>query len=120
MKKLIIIVVLCVISNVLLAQSTTVFKNIISTNIMQFFEQPGGFGVSYERMLDKGRSNNVAQFSIKLDMKKISDTDRDDYQIYQGQLIYDEDAFKYSGYTFMPEVKYYFGWDAPFGSYFSL
>jgi len=109
-----------VFSNVSFAQNTPVLKNIITTNILQFFEQPAGFGIAYERMLDKGRSNNVAQFSVKLDAKKISDDDRDAYQTFEGQLIYDEDAFKYSGYALTPEIKYYFGWDAPFGTYFSL
>jgi len=120
MKKVLLIVVLCVFSNVLFAQHSPVSKNIISTSILQFFEQPAGFGIAYERMLDKGRSNNVAQFGVKLDFKKISDTDRDAYQIFEDQLIYDEDAYQYSGYALTPEVKYYFGWNAPFGSYFSL
>ena len=120
MRKLLLTVVICVFSNILFAQNAPVQKNIISSNLLQFFEQPAGFGIAYERMLDKGRSNNVAQFSVKLDVKKISDADRDAYQTYEGQLIYDEDAFKYSGYALMPEMKYYFGWDAPFGPYFSL
>jgi len=120
MKKVLLTVVLCVCSNVLFAQYSPVSKNIISTNLLQFFEQPAGFGIAYERMLDKGRSNNVAQFSVKLDLKKISDTDRDAYQTFEDQLIYDEDAYQYSGYALIPEVKYYFGWNAPFGPYFSL
>lgn len=120
MKKVLLIVVLCVFSNVLFAQYTPVPKNIITTSLLQFFEQPAGFGIAYERMLDKGRSNNVAQFSVKIDLKKISDTDRDAYQTYQGQLIYHEEAYQYSGYALTPEVKYYFSWDAPFGTYFSL
>ena len=120
MKKVLLTVVLCVCSNVLFAQYSPVSKNIISTNLLQFFEQPAGFGIAYERMLDKGRSNNVAQFSVKLDLKKISDTDRDAYQTFEDQLIYNEDAYQYSGYALIPEVKYYFGWNAPFGPYFSL
>ena len=120
MKKVLLTVVLCVFSNVLFAQYSPVSKNIISTNLLQFFEQPAGFGIAYERMLDKGRSNNVAQFSMKLDVKKISDADRDAYQTFEDQLIYDEDAYQYSGYAVTPEVKYYFGWNAPFGPYFSL
>ena len=39
MKKLLLTIVLCVFSNVLLAQYTTVFKNIITTNLLQFFEK---------------------------------------------------------------------------------
>tara|TARA_B100000900_G_scaffold416117_1_gene449226 strand:+ start:5511 stop:6143 length:633 start_codon:yes stop_codon:yes gene_type:complete len=120
MKKVLLTVVLCVCSNVLFAQYSPVSKNIISTNLLQFFEQPAGFGIAYERMLDKGRSYNVAQFSMKLNVKKISDTDRDAYQTFEDQLIYDEDAYQYSGYALIPEVKYYFGWNAPFGPYFSL
>ena len=87
MKKVLLTVVLCVFSNVLFAQYSPVSKNIISTNLLQFFEQPAGFGIAYERMLDKGRSNNVAQFSMKLDVKKISDADRDAYQTFEDQLI---------------------------------
>ena len=52
--------------------------------------------------------------------KKISDSDRDAYQIFEGQLIYNEKAYEYSGYALTPEVKYYFGWNAPFGLYFSV
>ena len=120
MKKALLIVVLCVFSNVLFAQYTPVPKNIITTSLLQFFEQPAGFGIAYERMLDKGRSNNVAQFGVKLDLKKISDTDRDAYRVFEDQLIYNEEAYQYSGYALTPEVKYYFGWDAPLGPYFSL
>lgn len=120
MKKVLLTAVLCVFSNVLFAQYTWVPKNLITTSLLQFFEEPAGFGIAYERMLDKGRSNNVAQFGVKLDVKKISDADRDAYQTFEGQLIYDEDAFQYSGYALTPELKYYFGWDAPFGPYFSL
>lgn len=120
MKKLLLTVVLYVFSNILFAQNAPVQKNIISSSLYQFFEQPAGFGIAYERMLDKGRSNNVAQFSVKLDVKKISDTDRDAYQTFENQLIYDEDAYQYSGYALTPEMKYYFGWNAPFGPYFSL
>ena len=53
-------------------------------------------------------------------MKIISDTDRDASQIFEGQLIYHEEAYEYSGFALTPEMKYYFGWDAPFGPYFSL
>ena len=120
MKKVLLTIFLCVFSNVLLAQYTPVPKNIITTSLLQFFEKPAGFGIAYERMLDKGRSNNAAQFGVKLDVKKIFDTDRDAYQTFEGQLIYNEEAYKYSGYALTPEVKYYFGWNAPFGLYFSL
>ena len=120
MKKVLLTVVLCIFSNVLFAQYSPVSKNIISTNLLQFFEQPTGFGIAYERMLDKGRSNNVAQFSVKFDLNRISDTDRNAYLTFENQLIYDEDAYQYSGYSITPEVKYYFGWNAPFGPYFSM
>ena len=120
MKKVLLIFVLCFLSNVLFAQYSPVSKNIVTTNLLQFFEQPAGFGIAYERMLDKGRSNNVAQFSVKLDLNKISDTDRNAYLTFENQLIYDEDAYQYSGYSITPEVKYYFSWNAPFGPYFSL
>ena len=120
MKKVLLTVILCLVSHFLFAQNTTVPKNIITTSLSQFFEKPAGFGIAYERMLDQGRSDNVAQFSLKLDMKKISDTERDAFQTFEDRLIYNEDAYQYSGYIITPEIKYYFGWSAPFGPYFSL
>jgi len=120
MKNVLLIILFCVFSNVLFAQFTPVPKNIISTNLLHFFEKPAGFGIAYERMLDKGRSNNAAQFGVKLDVKKIFDADRNAYQTFEGQLIFNEEAYKYSGYALTPEVKYYFGWNAPFGLYFSM
>ena len=30
------------------------------------------------------------------------------------------DAFTYSGYSFVPEIKYYFTWDAPMGVYINI
>ena len=120
MKNVLLTISLCVFSNLLFAQYTPIPKNIITTSVSQFFEKPAGFGIAYERMLDKGRSNNAAQFGVKLELKKISDYDRDAYQIFEGQLIYNEKAYKYSGYALTPEVKYYFGWNAPFGLYFSM
>ena len=33
---------------------------------------------------------------------------------------YNEDAYQYTGYSVRPELKYYFGWNAPFGFYFNL
>ena len=120
MKKVLLTILLCVFSNVSFAQYTPVPKNIITTSLSQFFEKPAGFGIAYERMLDKGRSNNAAQFGVKLEVKKISDADRDAYQIFEGQLIYNEKAYKFSGYALTPELKYYFGWNAPFGLYFSM
>lgn len=120
MKKVLLTVVLCLVSHFLFAQYTPVPKNIITTSLSQFFEKPAGFGIAYERMLDQGRSNNVAQFSLKLDLSKISDNERDAFQTFEDRLIYNEDAYQYSGYVITPEVKYYFGWNAPFGPYFSL
>ena len=35
-------------------------------------------------------------------------------------MIYNEKAYEYYGYALTPEVKYYFGWNAPFGLYFSM
>ena len=120
MKKVLLTVILCLVSHFLFAQNTTVPKNIITTSLSPFFEKPAGFGIAYERMLDQGRSDNVAQFSLKLDMKKISDTERDAFQTFEDRLIYNEDAYQYSGYIITPEIKYYFGWSAPFGLYFSV
>ena len=52
MKKVLLTAVLCVFSNVLFAQYTWVPKNLITTSLLQFFEEPAGFGIAYERMLE--------------------------------------------------------------------
>ena len=85
-----------------------------------FFEKPAGYGLSYERLLDLGLSNDVSQFSFKISFKKISDTQREPSYIYRDVLIYNEEAKQFSGYEIKPEFKWYFGWGAPFGTYFSL
>ncbi len=120
MKRIFILLSVFLIASVSQAQSFLVKKNIISTSLFTPFEVPGGYGLSFERMLDKGQSLNAAQFSVKLNAKLINDTKRWSYGVFEGVKIYDNEAFQYSGFSFTPEVKYYFGWDSPFGPYFSL
>ena len=104
----------------LCAQSYSVKRNIISVPVYAIFEQPSSFGLSYERMLDKGQSLSTAQFASKLTLLKISDQDEWIYGTFENVSLIDEDAYQYTGYSVRPEMKYYFGWNAPFGFYFNL
>lgn len=108
------------VSGLLQAQTFNTSSHIISTPLYAPFEDPRSFGLSYERMLDKGQSPNAAQFAVKFNLKKISDKKKWTYTQFDGIDVFDEDAFQYSGFSFIPEVKYYFTWDAPFGVYFNL
>ena len=120
MKRIFILLSVFIISGTVQAQSFLVNKNVISTSLFTPFENPRAYGLSFERMLDKGQSINVAQFSVKLNAKLINDTKPWSYGVFEGVKIYDNEAFQYSGFSFVPEAKYYFGWDSPFGPYFSL
>lgn len=102
------------------AQSFLVKRNIVSVPVYSIFEQPSLFGLSYERMLDKGQSLSTAQFATKLTLLKISDQDEWIYGTFENISLIDEDAYQYTGYSVRPELKYYFGWNAPFGFYFNL
>lgn len=110
----------CLLGGLLHAQSFYTPSHIISTALYAPFEDPGSFGISYERMLDKGQSPNAAQFAVKFNLKKISDKEKWAYDVFDGKEVFDEDAYQFSGFSFIPEVKYYFTWDAPFGIYFNL
>ena len=120
MKKLFVLLFILLTIDNINAQSFLVKKNIISTSLFTPFEIPGGYGLSVERMLDKGRSPNVAQFSLKLNTKIINDKQAFQYTTFNGIELYDKNAFQYNGISFIPEIKYYFGWNSPFGPYFSL
>ena len=102
------------------AQTFLVKKNIISTSLQSLIINPSGYSISYERMLDRGRSPNVAQLSFKLNYKLINDKDDYVYDVFQGVELKDKDAYTFDGHAFVPEFKYYFTWDAPNGPYFSL
>lgn len=102
------------------AQSYLVKRNIVSVPVYAIFEQPSSFGLSYERMLDKGQSLSTAQFASKLTLLKISYQDEWIYGTFENVSLIDEDAYQYTGYSIRPEMKYYFGWNAPFGFYFNL
>ena len=34
-------------------------------------------------------------------------------QRLDSQVFYDEDAYRFSGFSILPEIKYYFTWNAP-------
>lgn len=120
MQRLILFSFFVLVSGLLHAQSFRTSSHIISAALYAPFEEPASFGISYERMLDKGQSPNAAQFSVKLNLNKIADNKEWAYAIFEGKEVFDEDAFQYAGFSIIPEVKYYFAWDAPFGVYFNL
>jgi len=121
MKKIIFFLVfIFFIIEVTYSQSFRVPKNVISTSLFQPFSQIGGYTLSYERIIDPGYSSNASQFSFKLNTTFISSTKREEYTRINSQVFYDEDAYKYTGYFILPELKYYFTWDAPIGAYISL
>lgn len=107
-------------SHVLFAQSHQVSSNVISTSLYQPFASVGGYTLAFERILDPGYSLNLAQFSYKLSATSISDTKKSKIASIGDAVFYDEDAFKYSGFLVVPEIKYYFTWDAPMGVYINI
>ena len=122
MKKTIVFLIFTFIFSVTVAysQSFRVPKNVISTSLFQPFSQIGGYTLSYERIIDPGYSLNASQFSFKLNTTFISSTNKDEYTRINSQVFYDEDAYQYSGYIVLPELKYYFTWNAPIGAYINL
>ena len=71
-------------------------------------------------MTDPGYSSNAAQFSYKLNATLISSTKKAKFITVNSQTFYDEDAYQFFGYSILPELKYYFTWDAPTGVYLDL
>lgn len=102
------------------AQTFQVSSNVISTSLYQPFASVGGYTIAFERILDPGYSLNLAQFSYKLGLTMISDTKKGKIATIGDAVFYDEDAFRYSGFLIVPEIKYYFTWDAPMGVYINV
>lgn len=120
MKKISILIFLFSLSSSIYSQTFRVSKNVISTSLVQPFVPVGGYTIAYERMIDPGYSSNAAQFSYKLNATLISSTKKAKFTTVNSQIFYDEDAYQFSGYSILPELKYYFTWDAPMGVYFDL
>ena len=104
----------------LVAQSFLVSKNVVSTNLISPFLSPGSYGLEFERVLDKGYSPNVSQFTYKLGFYAIDDKDKRLVDSFYELPVYDYSAVKYSGLSTFVELRYYFGWKAPKGYYFTL
>ena len=84
------------------------------------FTDLAGYSISYERMLDPGYSLNVAQFSYKLNASIISNKNKAVFTTINSQSFFDEDAYIFEGYNILPELKYYFTWNAPMGFYINV
>lgn len=120
MKKISFLIFLFFLSSSIHSQTFRVSKNVISTSLFQPFAPVGGYTVAYERMTDPGYSSNAAQFSYKLNATLISSTKKAKFITVNSQIFYDEDAYQFFGYSILPELKYYFTWDAPTGVYLDL
>ncbi|MGC6490943.1 MAG: DUF3575 domain-containing protein [Flavobacteriales bacterium] len=102
------------------SQTFKVSENVLGTSLYQPFAKISGYSLAFERMLDPGYSKNVAQFSYKLTASLLSDQEKSEIREYEGQSFFDLDAYQYSGYMAVPELRYYFTWDAPMGVYINL
>lgn len=120
MKNILILIFLLIITTSLFSQSFRVPKNVISTSLYQPFAPVGAYTISFERLIDPGYSLNAAQFSCKLNTTLISYNQKKEYTTIDSQVFYDKEAFQFFGFTILPELRYYFTWDAPFGVYVSI
>ncbi len=102
------------------AQHKDFNRNVISTNIYSPFLEVSSYSLSYERVLDKGYSPTVSQFSYKISGILVRDTDKAGLYEWKGNTIYDLDAVAYDGYSALAELRYYFLWHAPVGYYISV
>lgn len=102
------------------AQTLQVSSNVLSTSLYQPFASVGGYTLAFERILDPGYSLNLAQFSYKLNLTLISDRKKGRIASIGNTIFYDEDAYQYSGFMIVPELKYYITWDAPMGIYLNV
>jgi len=120
MKNLTLLLLLLLLSFTLHSQSFRVPKNVLSISLYQPFAPEGGYSISYERMIDPGYSVNAAQFSYKINTTFISSTKKKEFTRIDSQVFFDEDAYQFLGYSILPELKYYFTWDAPMGVYINI
>lgn len=112
--------IVVLISSYVNAQTFQVSSNVLSTSLYQPFASVGGYTLAFERILDPGYSLNLAQFSYKLNLTLISDSKKGRIASIGNTIFYDEDAYQYSGFMVVPELKYYITWDAPMGIYFNV
>ena len=120
MKNISILILFLIISTSLFSQSFRVTKNVVSTSLFQPFAPISGYTISFERLIDPGYSLNAAQFSYKLNTTLISYNQKKEYATIDSQVFYDKEAYKFFGFTILPELRYYFTWDAPIGVYASI
>tara|TARA_B100001057_G_scaffold267502_1_gene267618 strand:- start:2184 stop:2816 length:633 start_codon:yes stop_codon:yes gene_type:complete len=120
MKNISILTFLLIISTSLFSQSFRVPRNVVSTSLFQPFAAIGGYTISFERLIDPGYSLNVAQFSYKFNTTIISYNQKKEYATINSQVFFDKEAYQFFGYTILPELRYYFTWDAPLGVYASI
>ena len=120
LKRILIVLILSFNFSNVFSQNSLNSLNVISSNIAYIFEKPSQFGVSYERVLDQVRSNDISQFSFKLGVYKILDVEKENQYIYRGVNISNDEAKQFNGFLIEPSFKYYFGWGSPFGTYFSI
>lgn len=106
--------------NCFLSSAQSFNDNIISTSITSPMFKPSSYSLSFEHVLDKGYSLNVAQLSYKLNLNIIYDNTKAKVGEYNKTDFFDTDAYQFRGYSIVPELRYYFTWDAPMGFYFSL
>ena len=111
-------ILLLITSTSIYSQSFRASRNVISTSLYQPFTTVGGYTLSFERTLDPGYSLTAAQFSYKLNVTSLYNNRR--ARLDGPQRFYDSDAYQYSGFAIMPEIRYYFAWDAPVGVYMNL
>ena len=72
-------------------------------------------------MLDPGYSRDASQFSYRMNFTTfISSNKKSQVGRDSSQVFYDKDAYQYSGFLIVPELKYYFTWNAPIGVYLNL
>ncbi|MBL6873175.1 MAG: hypothetical protein ISR00_04385 [Flavobacteriales bacterium] len=112
--------ILMLMSVVCQSQTFRVPDNVLSTSLYQPFASIEGYTLAFERLLDPGYSRNAAQFSYKVNVTLLSDKRKAEVANIDGQPFYDPDAFRYNGFMLVPELKYYFTWDAPMGVYLNL
>lgn len=120
MKNISILIYLLIISTSLFSQSFRVPKNVLSTSLFQPFAAVSGYTISFERLIDPGYSLNAAQFTYKLNTTIISFNQKKEYATINSQVFYDKEAYQFFGYSILPELRYYFTWDAPLGVYVSI
>ena len=120
MKKTSILILFLLHSFSLLSQSYRIPTNVVSTSLFQPFAPISGYTISFERIIDPGYSINAAQFSYKLNTTIISYNQKKEYTTIDSQVFYNKDAYQFFGYSILPELRYYFTWDAPLGVYASI